>query len=257
MTKLTFLGTGTSQGVPMVACDCHVCSSIDSRDKRLRSSVLIECGGVRVVIDAGPDFRTQMLRERVKSVDAILLSHSHKDHMGGLDDVRAFNYANSRDMKVYGLRATLDRVLIEYDYAFSEHIFSGVPQMKLIEVKKGHVFSVGGVAVTPIMGRHYRMDVVGYRLGGVAYLTDFNYISDGEIEKLLGVEVLVINALRRESHLSHFTLSQAIEVAERVGAPRTYYTHLSHDMGRYEEIEGDLPSGHKFAYDGLIVECEE
>ena len=176
--------------------------------------------------------------------------------MGGLDDVRAFNYVLHRHMKVYGLKQTLDRVKVEFDYAFAEYIFSGVPQMDLIEVRRDEDFLIDGINVTPIMGLHFRMDVVGYRLGGVAYLTDFNYISDSELDKLKGVEVLVINALRKEAHLSHFTLSQAIAIAEKVGAPRTYYTHLSHDMGRYEEIEGDLPSGHKFAYDGLTIEIK-
>lgn len=253
MAKITFLGTGTSQGVPVVSCGCWVCSSDDRRDKRLRSSVMIETGGVTLVIDAGPDFRTQMLRADVRRVDAILLTHEHKDHIAGLDDVRAFNYTSSRSVDIYAAQRVLDAVRKDFDYAFGENKYPGAPDMELhgIDIEP---FNVKNVEIVPVKGMHYQIPVLGFRVGPVAYLTDFNHIDEQEIEKLRGVDILVVNALRKEHHLSHFTLSEALHLSWLVGARETYLTHMSHQMGRHAPEEANLPEGVHFAYDGLVVE---
>lgn len=254
MLKLTFLGTGTSQGVPMIGCDCKVCRSKNKHDKRLRSSVMIESQSSRVVIDAGPDFRYQMLRAGVKHLDAILLTHEHKDHIAGLDDVRAFNYFDGCGIPIYCMARVAAVVMKDFDYAFAEHKYPGVPEMDLRIISTDEGFEVGDLKVMPINGLHHRMPVVGYRIGKIGYITDFNYIEDVEIEKLKGVGVFVINALRHEKHLSHFTVEEAVEVSRAVGAERTYFTHMSHQIGLYSEIKNSLPEGIEFAYDNLCVE---
>lgn len=254
MLRLTFLGTGTSQGVPMVACPCRVCRSDNPRDKRLRSSVMIESERTRIIIDAGPDFRYQMLREGVTNIDAILLTHEHKDHTGGIDDVRAFNYFQSRPVDIFATERVGHVVRKDFDYAFSEIRYPGVPEINLHTIKPGCPFRVGELDIVPVSGLHYRLPVTGFRIGRMAYLTDFNRIEDSEIDKLRGLEVLVLNALRHEKHLSHFNVEQAVEVARRVGATQTWFTHMSHQIGLYTEIHDELPAGIHYAYDGLKIE---
>lgn len=254
MLKLTFLGTGTSQGVPMIGCECIVCRSDDKHDKRLRSSVMIESDTARIVIDAGPDFRYQMLRENVKSLDAILLTHEHKDHIAGLDDVRAFNYLDGKCIPIYCTARVAGVVMKDYDYAFSEYKYPGVPEMELRVIDTNEGFVAGGLTVIPVNGMHYRLPVVGYRIGDIGYITDSNYIENSEIEKLYGVKVFIVNALRYDKHLSHFTVEEAIAISRKVGAERTYFTHMSHQIGLHEKIRYTLPEGMAFAYDCLGVE---
>jgi phosphoribosyl 1,2-cyclic phosphate phosphodiesterase len=256
MMKLTFLGTGTSLGSPVIACDCAVCRSADPRDRRLRTSALIEAGDVTMVIDAGPDFRQQMLRADVRRVDGILLTHEHKDHTAGLDDVRAFNYAMRAPMNIYATERVQEVVRKDFDYAFAAERYHGAPRMTLHTIGT-EPFEVAGVEVTPIRGMHAKLPVTGFRIGLLAYLTDFSYIDDAEVEKLRGVEVLVLNALRRERHHSHFTLDEALELSGRVGARYTFFTHVSHEMGRMTDIERELPPNTFFAYDGLSYEFQE
>lgn len=254
MTKLTFLGTGTSQGVPMISCGCWVCTSEDSRDKRLRTSVMVEQQGVRVIIDAGPDFRQQMLREKVMGIDAILLTHEHKDHIGGLDDVRAFNYTQSKEIDIYATERVQKTIRKDFDYAFAEQKYPGVPEMNLVTIDSETPFCVGAMEVIPVLGKHYKMPVLGFRIGNIAYLTDFNDIDEHEIEKIRGVEILVVNALRREHHISHYTLDQALHLRYLVSPTHTYFTHMSHQIGRHTQIERELPENTHFAYDGLVIE---
>lgn len=256
--KLTFLGTGTSQGVPVIGCKCAVCRSEDRRDRRLRTSAMLDVEGVRIAIDAGPDFRYQMLREGVTRLDAILLTHQHKDHTAGIDDVRAFNfvdYPTIRTMHIYGNRTTIDRVLHEYDYAFAENKYRGVPVIELHTIDEQQPFSIGGVEIVPIVGEHSsRFRSVGYRFGDLAYITDFSRIEPSEEAKLRGVKVLVINALRWEPHDSHFSVGEALDVIRRVQPERAFLTHMSHGIGLHAEAEARLPEGVSFAYDGLVVE---
>lgn len=254
MTKLTFLGTGTSQGVPVIGCGCSVCTSSDTCDKRLRTSAMIEKDGVTVIIDAGPDFRQQMLRERVSRIDGILLTHEHKDHIAGIDDVRAFNYTSRGAIDIYAAPQVQEIVRKDYDYAFSENPYPGAPLINLITIDDHTPFKVKGLEVVPIAGLHSTMPVLGFRIGGIAYITDFNYIPPEEMEKARGIEVLVINALREKPHLSHFTLSEALEVSTHIKPQRTYLTHISHEMGRYAEMSGRLPLNIFLGYDGLVVE---
>ncbi|MBR3827325.1 MAG: MBL fold metallo-hydrolase [Alistipes sp.] len=256
--KLTFLGTGTSQGVPVIGCKCAVCRSEDRRDRRLRTSAMLDVEGVRIAIDAGPDFRYQMLREGVTRLDAILLTHQHKDHTAGIDDVRAFNfvdYPTIRTMHIYGNRTTIDRVLHEYDYAFAANKYRGVPVIELHTIDEQQPFSIGGVEIVPIVGEHSsRFRSVGYRIGNLAYITDFSRIEPSEEAKLIGVKVLVINALRWEPHDSHFSVGEALDVIRRVQPERAFLTHMSHGIGLHAEAEARLPEGVNFAYDGLVVE---
>ncbi len=256
--KLTFLGTGTSQGVPVIGCKCAVCRSEDRRDRRLRTSAILDVEGVCIAIDAGPDFRYQMLREGVTRLDAILLTHQHKDHTAGIDDVRAFNfvdYPTIRTMHIYGNRTTIDRVLHEYDYAFAENKYRGVPVIELHTIDEQQPFSIGGVEIVPIVGEHSsRFRSVGYRIGDLAYITDFSRIEPSEEAKLRGVKVLVINALRWEPHDSHFSVGEALDVIRRVQPERAFLTHMSHGIGLHAEAEARLPEGVNFAYDGLVVE---
>lgn len=257
MFKVTFLGTGTSQGVPVISCGCWVCTSPDSRDKRLRSSVLIEKDGTVIVIDSGPDFRQQMLRANVKRLDAILLTHAHKDHINGLDDVRAFNYTSGRAVDIYAEPRVQQTIKKDFDYAFAEHKYPGVPEMELHDIAPGIPFRVKDTQILPIRGMHYKLPVVGFRIGGLAYLTDMNRIDETEIDKIRGVDTLIINALRKEHHLSHFTLDEARRISYLVAPRVTYFTHVSHQMGRYEQEEAELTGNCHFAYDGLQIEIED
>lgn len=255
--RLLFLGTGTSQGVPVIGCRCAVCTSQDPRDNRLRTSAMIEWGDVRLVVDAGPDFRQQMLRAGVRRIDAILLTHEHKDHTGGLDDVRAFNfvdYPTIRRVDVFGTERTLRCVRKDFDYAFDRDKYRGVPEIELRRIDPAHPFCVGGKEIVPVRGHHSpRFEVTGYRFGRLAYLTDFKTIEPAEEEKLAGVEVLVVNALRPQPHDSHFSLDEALALIRRVAPRRAYLTHLSHDMGLYALRSAALPEGVELAYDGLEI----
>ena len=250
--RLEFLGTGTSQGVPMIGCGCEVCTSSDLRDKRLRASVLVDYCGKRFLVDAGPDFRQQMLRAGVSHVDAILLTHNHKDHTGGLDDIRAFNYLEKSATQIYCEKYVEESLRKEYSYAFAEEKYPGAPEWEvhLIDDKP---FSIDGVEIIPIRGKHFTLPVLGYRFGDIAYCTDMNRIPDEEFAKLEGLEHFIINCVRRGRHISHFSLEGALEVAARVGARHTWLTHLSHQLPRYEDLLAELPEGVEPAYDGLVI----
>ena len=251
-SKLIFLGTGTSQGVPMIGCNCDVCRSPDPHDKRLRASAFVEYEGLEILIDAGPDFRYQMLRENISHVDAILLTHNHKDHTGGLDNIRAFNYIEKKATQIYCEKYVEDSLRKEYSYAFAENRYPGAPDWKihLIDEKP---FSINGVEIIPIRGKHYKLPVLGYRFGKLAYCTDMNQIPEEEFEKLKGLDHFIINCVRRGRHISHFSLEGALEVAAKVGAKNTWLTHLSHQLPKYQELAAELPEGVHPAYDGLIL----
>ena len=254
MTRLTFLGTGTSQGVPMIGCGCEVCTSTDTRDKRLRASVLVDYEGLRILVDAGPDFRQQMLREGVSHLDAILLTHNHKDHTGGLDDIRAFNYLEKKPTRIYCEKYVEDSLRMEYSYAFAENKYPGAPDWN-VHIIDDKPFRINDVEIVPIRGRHFKLPVLGYRFGDIAYCTDMNHIPDEEFCKLEGLEHFVINCVRRGRHISHFSLEGALETASRVGATHTWLTHLSHQLPTYEELAAELPDGVLPAYDGLVIEA--
>lgn len=250
--RLEFLGTGTSQGVPMIGCSCEVCSSSDPRDKRLRASVMVDYCGKRFLVDAGPDFRQQMLRAGVSHVDAIMLTHNHKDHTGGLDDIRAFNYLEKSATQIYCEKYVEESLRKEYSYAFAEEKYPGAPEWEvhLIDDKP---FCIDGVEIIPIRGKHFTLPVFGYRFGNIAYCTDMNRIPDEEYSKLEGLDHFIINCVRRGRHISHYSLEGALEVAARVGARHTWLTHLSHQLPRYEELMEELPGGVEPAYDGLVI----
>lgn len=250
--KLTFLGTGTSQGVPVIACRCRVCRSGDSRDRRLRTSALLEVEGRNILFDIGPDFRQQMLREDVGRLDAILITHAHRDHVGGLDDIRSFNYVQHSKMDVYLNAEARFAIERDYHYIFEPHQYPGLPEADLHTVEAP--FTAAGVEVVPVKAMHKDLPVLGYRIGAMAYITDANYMAPAEIAKLKGVKVLVINALRREKHFSHYSLPEALAVIEEVAPERAYLTHMSHEMGQHEEVSATLPPHVALAYDGLKVE---
>lgn len=257
--KLTFLGTGTSQGVPVIGCTCDVCSSTDPRDNRLRTSAMVEVGESRFIIDAGPDFRVQMLREGVSHISAILLTHKHKDHIGGIDDVRALNfvdYPQIHTVNIYGTAETLDCVRKDYDYAFFTVRYRGTPEIALHTIGPEQSFTIEGVEIVPIRGRHAHFEVTGYRFGDVAYMTDFKEIDDSELQKLRGVKVLVINALRFAPHDSHLSVAEALAIIEKLAPQRAYLTHMSHEIGLHSLAQNQLPENVYFAYDGLKIELE-
>jgi phosphoribosyl 1,2-cyclic phosphate phosphodiesterase len=248
--KITFLGTGTSQGVPVIACDCQVCSSEDYRDKRLRSSLLLEVNNRIFVFDAGPDFRQQMLKEKVTKLDAILLTHDHKDHIAGMDDVRAFNYKSQDAIDIYAEEYVQRSVRQEYSYVFAEFQYPGIPKMRLNNIPD-HPFMIKGVEFIPVRLHHYRLPIYGFRTGDFAYITDANFIPEESMERLIGVKYLVINALRKEKHISHFSLQEALEYIRRISPRKAFLTHVSHQMGKYEDVQKELPAGVILAYDGL------
>jgi phosphoribosyl 1,2-cyclic phosphate phosphodiesterase len=251
--KVTFLGTGTSQGVPVIGCECDVCRSLDYRDKRLRSSIYLQVDGKSVVIDSGPDFRQQMLRERIQKLDAIVFTHAHKDHIAGLDDVRAFNFLQNADMPVYGTSSVLRQLEVEFYYAFEKFKYPGTPQLQLIEINEEE-FSAQGVPIIPLPVLHFKLPVMGFRINDFSYITDANQIPESTYERLNGTKVMVLNALQREKHLSHFNLEEALAVADKIGAEQTYLIHVSHKLGRHKTIEKELPNSVALAYDGLSIE---
>lgn len=279
--RLTFLGTGTSQGVPMIGCDCEVCRSKDTRDKRLRASVFVEYDGLSLLVDAGPDFRQQMLREGISHLDAILLTHNHKDHTGGLDDIRAFNYLEKKATEIYCEKYVEDSLRMEYGYAFAEKKYPGAPEWHVHRIDenpftiacggpyeilswepgKGYVHTMAGLdekiretVIIPIRGMHYRLPVLGYRFGNIAYCTDMNHIDEKEFEKLQGLDHFIINCVKYGRHISHFSLEEAVETARKVGARHSWITHLSHQLPCHEQLTAELPSDIRPAYDGLVIE---
>lgn len=281
--KLTFLGTGTSQGVPMIACSCPVCQSKDPRDKRLRSSALVEYGGLTILVDAGPDFRYQMIRQDVRHLDAILLTHNHKDHTGGLDDIRAFNLVEGHPVNIYCEKYVENTLRHEYGYAFAEQKYPGSPEWRVHTIDASAPFEVhsnaleevivwergfgyrhyppqqtegASVEIVPIQGWHLNskeISVMGYRFGNIAYMTDIKFIDECEYEKLKGVEYITLGCVKRDEHRSHPSLQQCLDFFERVGAKESYITHLSHLLPKYDDFRKELPAGVYPAYDGLVI----
>lgn len=254
--KITFLGTGTSQGVPVIACECATCLSDDQKDKRLRASLLVETASNTLVIDAGPDFRQQMLTAGVKRLDAILLTHEHKDHIAGMDDLRAFNYKSQAAIDIYAEERVQLAVRKEYAYVFTENQYPGVPKMKLHNLDNYNI-SLREDTIIPLRIFHYRLPILGFRIGDMAYLTDANYVPEETKEKLIGVKYLVINALRKEKHISHFSLGEALSFIEEISPRRAFITHIGHQMGKHADINRELPANVTLAWDGLEVKCEE
>ena len=250
--QVTFLGSGTSSGVPMIGCDCAVCTSTNPKDNRLRSSILVNSEHFNFVIDTTPDFRYQMLRTKTHRLNAILFTHPHKDHIAGLDDVRAFNYLMKLTMNVYANRMTNEALKKDFYYAFGVNKYPGVPDIILNTIDTSP-FTLGDIYIQPILVWHHKMPVYGYRFNDFTYITDANRIDEEEKEKIRGSKVLVLNALRREPHISHFTLSEAVQLAEELEIPEVYFTHISHQLGLHQEVEEELPAHIHLAYDGLII----
>ena len=262
MGKITFLGTGTSQGIPMIGCTCKVCKSADPRDNRLRTSALVEHNGFRILIDCGPDFRQQMLRQNISDLDAVILTHQHKDHTGGMDDIRAFNYFRKAAFPIYAEPNVQESLKMEYSYAFAEHKYPGVPDYTLHTIGE-EPFTITkslpdgtevSIEITPIRVYHYRLPILGFRIGNMAYITDGSSIPATEFDKLQGLELFIINTVRKEKHISHFSIEEAVDVARKVGAGHSWLTHLSHQLPCHKELTDTLPEGILPAYDGLVLE---
>lgn len=251
--KITFLGTGTSSGVPMIGCECEVCTSSDKKDNRLRSSILVQSATTTLVVDTGPDFRYQMLRQKIKHLDAVVFTHPHKDHLAGLDDIKAFNYFSKKPIDLYADSLTEEAVRRDFYYAFTDTKYPGIPELNMNTISM-EPFVVGDIPIQPILVWHLKMPVLGFRFGKFTYITDANRIEESEKEKIRGSEVMVLNALRKQKHISHFTLGEAIDLVKELKVPQGYFTHLSHQMGRHAEIEAELPDGIHLAWDGLTLE---
>lgn len=249
--KITFLGTGTSQGIPVIACECEVCQSQDPRDNRLRTSVFIQTDKQNIIIDTGPDFRYQILRAGIKRLDAILFTHEHRDHIAGLDDVRSFNFKQNMAMPIYGNHLVIEQIKREFHYVF-ESKYPGIPQLEIHEIQNKR-FEVGDLSIMPIQVLHHKLPVFGFRILDFTYITDANSIPEKEFDKIYGTKVLVINALQKDDHLSHFTLSEALEVVDRIKPEKAYFTHISHNLGLHADISKELPANVMLAYDGLSI----
>jgi phosphoribosyl 1,2-cyclic phosphate phosphodiesterase len=247
---VTFLGSGTSQGVPLIACKCSVCRSSDKRDKRLRSSILIESEQTKIVIDSGPDFRQQLLREATQTLDAVVLTHEHKDHIAGLDEVRAFNFSQNKNMPLYATEQVQSAIKNEFAYIFSGNDYPGIPKIDLHTITD-KPFKINDIQLLPIHVWHYKMPVKAFRIGDFTYITDANKIDESEKEKIKGSKIIVVNALRRESHISHFTFEEAIAFIEEMQPEQAYFTHISHQLGKHKEVEKELPKNIRLAFDGL------
>ncbi len=250
--KITFLGTGTSSGVPMIACTCEVCTSVNPKDNRLRSSILVESENTTLVIDTTPDFRFQMLREKVTKMDGVIYTHPHKDHIAGLDDIKAFNYFNEKAVDVFANELTQTALKREFYYVFTENKYPGIPDVNLINIDED-IFIVGDIPIIPIKVWHLHMPVLGFRFGHFTYITDANRIEDQEKEKIKGSKILVINALRHKAHISHFTLQEAIDLAKELEIPQVYFTHISHQLGLHDVVSATLPDGYALGYDGMSI----
>lgn len=250
--KITFLGTGTSSGVPMIGCNCPVCVSKNKHDQRLRTSLLIQSASTTVVIDATPDFRYQMLRANVKTLDAIVFTHPHKDHIGGLDDVRAYNYFSNKPMPLYANALTQKGIKNDFHYAFTNNTLLGLPKLQMVPIGNAP-FMVGNIPFVPINVLHYKMPVLGFKVGKLAYITDANFIAPTELQKCEGAEILVINTLRNEKHLSHFTLAEAVAIGQQLKVKKMYGTHISHQLGKHVAVNKTLPKWCTLAYDCLCV----
>jgi phosphoribosyl 1,2-cyclic phosphate phosphodiesterase len=240
----------------MIGCECEVCTSTDRKDNRLRSSILVQSPTTTLVVDTGPDFRYQMLRQKIKQLDAVVFTHPHKDHLAGLDDIRAFNFFSKKPMELYADSLTEEVVRRDFYYAFSDTKYPGLPELNFNTITL-EPFVVGDIPVIPIMVWHLKMPVLGFRFGKFTYITDANRIEEGEKEKIRGSEVLVLNALRKQKHISHFTLEEAIELVQELEIPTAYFTHISHQLGRHADIEAELPEGIHLAYDGLQLLFEK
>lgn len=251
--KLTFLGTGTSTGVPVIACNCNVCKSSDPRDKRFRTSVMLTHEGRNIVIDCGPDFRFQMLKQNVEDIDAVLFTHEHRDHIAGLDDIRAFNYILNKNIPIYGTRNVMEAIRTEFPYIFSESRYFGIPQLTVHEITN-NPFSIGQLEILPVQVMHNKLPVFGYRVGGLTYITDASMIPEEEKHKIKGSKVLVLNALRNSKHISHLSLGEALSLIEELRPDKAYLTHISHFLGLHAEVEKKLPPTVHLAYDNLIIE---
>lgn len=252
MMKLTFLGTGTSCGVPTIGCQCRTCTSSDPHDKRLRCSVLLETEQTRLLIDCGPDFRQQIMPHPFRRIDGILITHAHYDHMGGMDDIRP--YCQFGEINVYADPIAREGMLQMLPYCFAEHRYPGVPAIQLHEILPHLPFTLGDMEIVPFQVMHHDLPILGYRIGSLAYITDMKTIAEEEIPYILGCDTLVVNALREKPHHSHQTLSEAVRFAQRIGARQTWLIHSSHDIGRHAEVNASLPDNIQLAYDGQVVE---
>jgi phosphoribosyl 1,2-cyclic phosphate phosphodiesterase len=250
--QITFLGTGTSQGVPLIGCKCEVCQSTNPKDNRLRSSVYIEYEGTYFVIDTGPDFRQQMLRENIEKLDAVLFTHEHKDHIAGFDDIRAFNYIQKKDIEVYATKYVEIGLKRDFFYVFSGDKYPGIPEINL-HIIENKPFNLLNVPIIPIELIHYKLPVLGFRVDDFSYLSDLNYISEQEKKKLIGTKVLVVDGLRHTKHISHFCLEEALELIEEIKPEKAYITHISHQLGMHDKVESILPKNVFLAYDGLKI----
>jgi len=254
--KITLLGTGTSQGVPVIGCNCDACTSDDKRDDRLRSGVFVQSDGVNVLIDTGPDLRQQMLKLKVRHLDAILYTHEHNDHVAGLDDIRPFNFMQKKDMPFYGLPRVLDDISRRFSYVFAENPYPGSPRAKLHYIEASQKFLVRDIQVEALDVMHGSLPILGYKFGDFAFVTDASALGEKSKNMIRGIKVLVLSALRRAPHHSHFTLQQAVDLATELEIETTYLTHISHDMGMTSEWEKELPD-HVFpAYDGLEINID-
>lgn len=248
---VTFLGTGTSQGVPVIGCKCKVCTSADHRDKRLRCSILVQSPTTHVVIDIGPDFRYQMLREKVEKLDAVLITHEHKDHVGGLDEVRAFNFIQQKEMDVYCTPHVENELKKQFSYAFAEFKYPGAPEINIKNINSNDPIIIGDITFYPIQVIHYKLPVLGFRINNFTYITDANFINEEELKKIEGSEIIVLNALHYDAHISHYTVPEAIKMMEKLTPKKGYFVHMSHRLGLQAEEEKKLPDFIRFAYDGL------